>query len=145
MSDYSTKNLSAVSGRKLPARRSEVDWPLLTHCGLWGMKGLNKAAAYLITLYQKFISPHKGFRCAASAYYGSASCSQTVKQIILQDGIVSGLARIRQQFNLCSVAARSIKEEDQEDPEKKTKDDCTACDMTQSGCQTACCLISYWG
>jgi putative component of membrane protein insertase Oxa1/YidC/SpoIIIJ protein YidD len=109
------------------------------------MKGLNKAAAYLITLYQKFISPHKGFRCAASVYYGSASCSQTVKQIILQDGIVSGLARIRQQFNLCSVAARSIKEEDQEDPEKKTKDDCTTCDMTQSGCQTACCLISYWG
>ena len=61
----------------------------------------------------------------------AAAFSQAVKQIILQDGVVGGRARIRQQFNLCSVAARSIKEEDQEDLEKKTKDDCTACDMTQ--------------
>ena len=98
-------------------------------------KELNKAAAYLITLYQKYVSPHKGFRCAAGAYYGSATCSQAVKQIILQDGVVGGRARIRQQFLLCSAAARSIKEEDQVDPEEKRRYDCCdACNCANLAC-----------
>ncbi len=38
---------------------------LLAECGSRETKILNRIAIYLTTLYQRFVSPYKGFRCAA--------------------------------------------------------------------------------
>jgi len=40
----------------------------------------------LITLYQSFISPYKGFNCAHNARYKSGSCSNAVKDLIADKG-----------------------------------------------------------
>lgn len=37
-----------------------------------------------ITLYQRWLSPHKGFRCAHAALYGGLFCSGAIARIIEQ-------------------------------------------------------------
>ena len=105
-----------------------------------GSSKLNRIATYLITLYQRFISPHKGFRCAASAYYGTATCSQAVKQIILEDGLVGGRKRVREQFFLCSSAARLIQQEKKRKPKDRRGGSDSAWCLAEAGC-AAC---SFW-
>ncbi|MFP5394003.1 MAG: membrane protein insertion efficiency factor YidD, partial [Gammaproteobacteria bacterium] len=45
-----------------------------------------------IRLYQKFLSPHKGFCCAYAAVSGRASCSVLGYRVIRRHGIWNGLA-----------------------------------------------------
>ena len=102
---------------------------------------MNRIAAYLITLYQRFISPHKGFRCAAGAYYGSPTCSQAVKQIILEDGLIGGRKKVRQQFQLCSTAAQTIQIEKKKKRKKRNEGAENAWCLAEAGC-SACSL--WW-
>ncbi len=59
----------------------------------------------LISFYQRFISPYKGFRCAHNVLYRESSCSVAVKQIIHEHGVFSGWALINQRFRDCREAS----------------------------------------
>lgn len=59
-----------------------------------------------IRLYQRFISPHKGFRCAYHAHTGRQSCSQLGFRAVRRYGARLGLAVLRQRLYLCGVAHR---------------------------------------
>jgi putative component of membrane protein insertase Oxa1/YidC/SpoIIIJ protein YidD len=50
-----------------------------------------------IGLYQRWLSPHKGFRCAHAAAFGGASCSVAIAGIIREEGL-----------NWSSVSARLL-------------------------------------
>ncbi len=63
----------------------------------------------VINFYQKFLSPYKGFCCAHRFFYHGLSCSEAVKEILLQDGIVSGFSRIRERFQECKNASQILK------------------------------------
>ncbi len=69
---------------------------------------LNRLCVFAISLYQRFLSPVKGFRCAANVFYGTGSCSARVKDIILTDGVFGGRTRIRDQFRRCRLAAETL-------------------------------------
>ncbi len=43
---------------------------------------INKSAIILIQLYQKFISPYKGYCCAYKVHHNDVSCSQFAKLTI---------------------------------------------------------------
>jgi len=62
---------------------------------------MRRIAARLISGYQKYLSPYKGFRCAYHVATGETSCSESVKQIILAQGIFDGWRPIREQFKSC--------------------------------------------
>jgi len=64
----------------------------------------------LITFYQRFISPYKGFRCAHHARHNSGTCSNAVKGLIADNGFIKALPLIRARFKECRVAYESIKE-----------------------------------
>lgn len=68
----------------------------------------NFLIVYLIIFYQKVISPVIGFACAHRYQHGGASCSEFVKQIIRQKGILSGFSDIRDRFQACKRAAINI-------------------------------------
>lgn len=76
--------------------------------------------AYLITLYQRHISPRKGFRCAHATHFGGDSCSGAIKKIILKDGLISGRKKIKNRFTQCSYAYQIIKSK-QEDKKEERK------------------------
>lgn len=102
-------------------------------------------AVRLIQIYQRYISPYKGFRCAHSVAYGSPSCSAAVKQIVLQHGLVAGWPAIRRRFQACRQAARLLNEAagpapDNED-KKTPKQSSRRCDNTLEFCTNATCAL----
>jgi uncharacterized protein len=62
------------------------------------------AAIQLIELYQRYVSPYKGYRCAHAAYYGGASCSGAIKQSIALDGFMAAMPIARGRFQDCRKA-----------------------------------------
>ena len=64
----------------------------------WVCKGV-------VVVYQKFVSPYKGYSCPYRLLYGDVSCSEAVAQIIEARGIVGGWRLIRQRFLHCKQAA----------------------------------------
>jgi len=73
---------------------------------------------FLITLYQKHLSPHKGFSCAYACYHHSISCSSMVKNIIAEHGVIAGWPLIKQQFKQCQTAYHLLINQDEEPPRR---------------------------
>lgn len=67
---------------------------------------------FLITLYQKHLSPYKGFRCAYGCYHQTLSCSGMIKNIIAEHGVIAGWPLIKQQFAACRMAYESLQQQD---------------------------------
>ena len=59
-----------------------------------------------IRLYQRFVSPHKGFACAYRVHTGRCSCSQLGFRAIRRFGVTKGWGLLRQRTGLCGVAHR---------------------------------------
>ena len=68
----------------------------------------NSMANKTIEAYQHYLSPHKGFKCAAGQLYGGSTCSGAVKSIIQNQGLISGIPDIYQQFSSCHDAAKIL-------------------------------------
>jgi putative component of membrane protein insertase Oxa1/YidC/SpoIIIJ protein YidD len=70
----------------------------------WPVRGL----AGLITLYQRYLSPYKGFCCAHRALHGGASCSAHAKTLLLRRGFVRACRGMRARFPACGAAAAEL-------------------------------------
>lgn len=62
----------------------------------------------LITFYQRFISPYKGFNCAHHVLHGEQTCSNAVKDLILKNGLLKSLPLIRMRFSECRNAFETL-------------------------------------
>lgn len=62
----------------------------------------------MIAIYQKWISPRKGYRCAYAAWSGEASCSDFCKKAIQEHGIAKGFRLLRLRFYQCRLAAAEL-------------------------------------
>lgn len=111
---------------------------------------LNAISLGAIWSYQKFISPHKGFRCAHSVLQGGTGCSGFAKACIKEHGLIKAIPLIRGRLKECGELARAHKakkqniccdhgdiEDDIEDlhhedglegGRRKRKDHCDPCD-----------------
>ena len=78
-------------------------------------------AHLLIRFYQKYLSRHKGFRCAHAALHGQDSCSEAVRKIILAKGLFGGWQDIRARFKDCGKAFAQLSEENEKKQEKHRK------------------------
>jgi putative component of membrane protein insertase Oxa1/YidC/SpoIIIJ protein YidD len=86
---------------------------------------MNTFVIWLISTYQRYISPHKGFQCAHAYLHQGDSCSAAVKTIIADQGIIQGYTDIRHRFEACRYAYENIQRDRQEEEEKrKEKDKC---------------------
>lgn len=63
-------------------------------------------ALALIRIYQRFLSPWKGFHCAYRVHTGRAGCSALGFRAIRRFGVLGGLRLLRQRTALCGVAHR---------------------------------------
>jgi putative component of membrane protein insertase Oxa1/YidC/SpoIIIJ protein YidD len=69
---------------------------------------LRQTLAGTIGLYQKYLSPHKGFSCAYRIQSRGSSCSQYCKEMILERGPIGAISPVRQRFQDCKQAANRI-------------------------------------
>lgn len=67
----------------------------------------NSVAIKAIEGYQQYLSPIKGFKCAAGQI-GGQTCSGAVKSIISTKGVVAGVPAMYKQFASCHHAAKTI-------------------------------------
>lgn len=65
--------------------------------------------AGLITGYQRYLSPYKGFSCAHRVLHKGESCSQYVKQVILERGLSDAWPLIQTRFQDCRTAHNILK------------------------------------
>lgn len=98
-------------------------------------------AIWSIELYQRHISPHKGFCCAYRIAHNDLSCSEFAKRQIAASGVFKSLADIRQRFEDCKQAAKQLSEQREQSKQKKSKCD-TFMDRAGCGCElTRCCAV----
>ena len=58
-----------------------------------------------IRIYQAYLSPYKGFRCAYHAHTGRRTCSTFGFTAIDRNGVIVGLLLLRRRFRKCAHAA----------------------------------------
>lgn len=58
-----------------------------------------------IELYQRYISPYKGYRCAYGVHVGGPSCSEYGKRAISDNGVMVGTVLLFRRFQECGQAA----------------------------------------
>ena len=93
---------------------------------------LDGVAIVLIIIYQKYLSPYKGYRCAYSVLHGANSCSSSVINHIKDYGLIRGWRNIKGQFYLCSLASKKLHSEKGKEKNKESKcckpvDFCAGC------------------
>ena len=76
---------------------------------------------FLIGLYQRLISPYKGFRCAHAVYHHGPSCSAAVQGIVREHGVFAGLPLVRLRFAQCREAFLQLDIEDANEREQKRR------------------------
>ena len=82
---------------------------------------INKLALLGIGGYQRWLSPYKGYRCAYSVAHGGTGCSGYVKAVIAEQGMWSGLPKIRARFRACKATAMAMNEENSRQTELNRK------------------------
>ena len=60
------------------------------------------AALYAIRMYQKYVSPHKGFSCAYRTHAEGLSCSAYGYKAIARNGTWVGLRLLQRRMDLCA-------------------------------------------
>jgi putative component of membrane protein insertase Oxa1/YidC/SpoIIIJ protein YidD len=70
---------------------------------------IDSLAIAAITGYQRYLSPHKGFRCAHRALHQGESCSQYVKREVQEEGLMAALRSSRVRFAECKEANQIIR------------------------------------
>ena len=62
---------------------------------------MRRLALLAIRLYQRHVSPRKGFSCAYRVHTGRAGCSVLGARVIRRFGVLGGLALLRQRLRRC--------------------------------------------
>ena len=66
---------------------------------------LGRLAVVMITGYQRYVSPHKGYACAHRVRHGGDSCSEYARKVFAAEGCLIGLAQLRARFRACRAAS----------------------------------------
>lgn len=69
---------------------------------------ITKILTSLISIYQKHISPYKGFSCAHRVYHQSESCSQYVKRTLIENDLSTAIKLTKQRFCDCADASQKL-------------------------------------
>lgn len=105
---------------------------------------LRKLFIGVIKFYQRFISPHKGFRCAYSVYHQSESCSTAAVNILQQNqSIKISIQDIQTRLVACrqaNVALQNLKEKEKENQNKSNvcADSLQSIDCIGNSCFDGC-------
>lgn len=74
----------------------------------------------LIGLYQRHLSPRKGYVCALRARSGGRSCSSYAARAIARAGLCSGVTLLRRRLRACAEASIALNSKTA--PEAQAKD-----------------------
>ena len=103
---------------------------------------LDKFILRLIALYKRYISPHKGYRCAYSALHGGDSRSTEIAKIIRSHGTYRGLHLVHRQMINCSNAYEVLASKKRKNNHKQKGKDKKKKDKENLACELPCHAIN---
>jgi putative component of membrane protein insertase Oxa1/YidC/SpoIIIJ protein YidD len=68
----------------------------------------SRVAIASLNSYQKHLSPRKGFSCPHRSLYGSESCSDYFKGILMNHDLKTAIQMSPQRFKACKIAAQTL-------------------------------------
>ena len=101
--------------------------------------------AAVIEVYQRYISPRKGFCCAYRVKRRRSSCSEFARKAVLRHGIFRIIPLLRRRFDKCATAAHaagaaSVLDYERAKTKPKAKNS-PSCDLSPGDCSPdAACL-----
>lgn len=69
---------------------------------------INLILIFFIELYQKYISPYKGYTCSHRLVYGGDSCSECIKKIFYTQDLATAIKLSRNRFRDCTKAGEIL-------------------------------------
>lgn len=114
----------------------------------------DRLAIAAIAVYQRYLSPYKGFCCAHRVRHGGPSCSEYARQIILSAGWRRSLAAFQERLRACRAAAIQLAADQDEQQRKKRRRDAVldclpdACPIFPDACPDRCdsgCIPDFCG
>ena len=78
---------------------------------------LQSACLELIRLYQRHLSPRKGYVCALRACSGGRSCSSYAARAITRGGVLAGVLLLRRRLRACAEASTALNAERAPEPQ----------------------------
>ncbi|MBQ5946532.1 membrane protein insertion efficiency factor YidD [Massilia sp. ST3] len=107
------------------------------------MRGASSLAARLalwaIRLYQRHLSPLKGFSCAYRVHRGGAGCSAYGYRAIARHGLFTGLALLDRRLQRCGAAYRAPRARNPVLHHQRGDCDCLSCDLPGNDCDFSPC------
>ncbi|MGM9482723.1 membrane protein insertion efficiency factor YidD [Roseateles sp. NT4] len=95
---------------------------------------LREPALAAIGIYQRYVSPYKGFCCAYRAHTGGPSCSALGTRVIRRHGLLAGTVLLRRRLRRCGEVYRHFHPTGPR-PLAAQRGDCDAsCDGPGDGC-----------
>jgi len=94
---------------------------------------LREIGLFLITVYQKFLSPRKKYRCAKGELHQEGTCSSTTKEAFKKDGFIAGIKEYRRSTKQCKIAYKTLKKEERRDGTSCDGDYCAVCGSGSCG------------
>lgn len=98
-----------------------------------------------IGLYQKHLSPRKGYRCAHSLEHGGSGCSGAVLEILEAKGVLRGMGDIRARFMACKDAAEKRQRRQEEDRARRQREKDKGGGGSGGGNNSGCCIAETVG
>lgn len=99
---------------------------------------MRQLALFSIEIYQRYLSPYKGFCCAYRAHTGCRSCSTLGHRAIRRYGVVDGIAILRKRLQKCGVACQRQHAPRQRGALRSQRGDCDpgcgGCDLPSIDC-----------
>ena len=74
-----------------------------------------------ISLYQKYISPVKGYKCAYGSLYKNGTCSSRIYEIVKYAPLKDMRSKISSQFQACEFASKTM---ENDRPNRKDTEEC---------------------
>ncbi|MBF2073997.1 MAG: membrane protein insertion efficiency factor YidD [Synechococcales cyanobacterium C42_A2020_086] len=69
-----------------------------------------RMALTAVGTYQTHLSPHKGFSCPYRLLHGGESCSEYVKQVLMNQDLMTAIKLAPQRFRDCKAAAQMLQQ-----------------------------------
>jgi len=109
---------------------------------------MRELALATIGVYQRYVSPYKGFCCAYRAHTGRASCSALGARVIRRHGVLAGCVLLRQRLRRCGDVHRQCRET-RPRPMQPQRGECDAggCDLPcdfSDACDVCDCCDCDW-
>ncbi|MBE9258445.1 MULTISPECIES: membrane protein insertion efficiency factor YidD [Aphanizomenonaceae] len=71
-------------------------------------KFIRSSLVTAINLYQRYLSPYKGYCCAHRVLHNGESCSEYVKGVFLEQDLKKAINLSQQRFTDCGIAAETL-------------------------------------